>query len=57
MKQLFNYFGIQGLKVGLSVYTGKTQSTLFDGLDKSNDAQKAMADSLQEPPWQKKTPG
>jgi len=42
-----NYFGIPGLQLGASVYTGKTQSTLFNGVDKSNDAQKAMADSSQ----------
>ena len=42
-----NYFGLPGLQVGVSVYSGKTQSTLFDGLDKSDNIQKSMADSSQ----------
>lgn len=40
-----DYYGIQGLKLGLSGYFGKTQSELYDGLDKSDDAAKTMADS------------
>ncbi len=40
-----NYFGIPGLQIGLSTYLGNTQSTLFDGLDKSNADEKATADS------------
>ncbi len=39
------YFGIRGLNLGLSVYAGKTQSSLYDGLDKNNASQLAAADS------------
>ncbi|PWE01175.1 hypothetical protein [Marinilabilia rubra] len=42
-----NYFGIPGLQLGLSTYLGKTQSTLFDGLDKSDSQAEASADSSQ----------
>lgn len=42
-----NYFGIPGLQLGLSTYLGKTQSTLFDGLDKSDSQAEARADSSQ----------
>jgi hypothetical protein len=31
-----DYYGIRGLKVGLAGYFGNTQSTLFDGLSKSD---------------------
>ena len=40
-----NYFGIQGLQLGFSGYTGKTQSSLYNGIDKSDAALVAMADS------------
>ncbi len=39
------YYGIRGLNVGLSGYWGKTQSRLYDGIDKDNDALIAAADS------------
>lgn len=40
-----NYYGFQGLKMGLSGYFGETNSVLFDGLDKSNESDLAVADS------------
>jgi hypothetical protein len=40
-----DFFGVSGLKLGLSGYFGKSQSTLYDGLDKNDDAAQAMADS------------
>jgi len=40
-----NYFGITGLQLGLSAYTGQTQTKLYDGLDKSDAAALATADS------------
>ncbi|MCB2194551.1 MAG: hypothetical protein KQH79_01755 [Bacteroidetes bacterium] len=40
-----DYFGISGLKVGLSGYFGKSQSVLYDDLDKNDDAAIATADS------------
>ncbi len=40
-----NYFGISGLQLGLSGYTGKTQSSMYDGLDKTDVAAIASADS------------
>ena len=40
-----NYFGVSGLQLGLSGYTGKTQSTLFGALDKSDSPSVATADS------------
>ncbi len=40
-----NYFGITGLQLGLSAYTGKTQSTLYDGIEKSDEGAIAIADS------------
>ena len=40
-----DYFGISGLKLGLSGYFGKSQSTLYDGLDKNDDVAKTTADS------------
>ena len=40
-----NYYGLRGLNLGASLYTGKTQSTLYNGLDKSDDFAKAQADS------------
>ncbi|QIA08741.1 hypothetical protein [Draconibacterium halophilum] len=39
------YFGIRGLNLGLSTYLGKTQSRLYNGIDKDDDAAIAMADS------------
>lgn len=40
-----NYFGITGLQWGLSAYTGQTQTSLYNGMDKSDDAAIATADS------------
>jgi len=40
-----DYYGISGLKLGLSGYFGKSQTTLYDGLDKNDDIAKATADS------------
>ncbi len=40
-----NYFGISGLQLGLSAYTGNTQSTLYNGIDKSDTESIALADS------------
>lgn len=39
------YYGILGLNLGLSAYYGKTQSTLYDGIEKGNANEIAMADS------------
>lgn len=39
------YYGISGLNLGLSGYFGNTQSTLYNGLDKTNTAALAKADS------------
>ena len=39
------YYGIRGLNLGLSGYFGKTQSTLYNGIDKNNAALLAKADS------------
>lgn len=39
------YYALRGLNVGLSGYFGKSQSTLYHGLDKSNAAATAKADS------------
>ncbi|WP_068474915.1 hypothetical protein [Saccharicrinis aurantiacus] len=39
------YYGIRGLNVGLSAYFGKTQSTLYDGIQKDDENAVAMADS------------
>lgn len=39
------YYGISGLNLGLSGYFGSTQSTLYNGLDKSNAGAIAKADS------------
>lgn len=39
------YYGIRGLNLGLSGYFGKTQTTLYDGVDKDDNAAIAMADS------------
>lgn len=40
-----NYFGIQGLQLGLSGYAGNTQSTLYHGISKGDEQMVAMADS------------
>ncbi|WP_205461699.1 hypothetical protein [Mangrovibacterium lignilyticum] len=40
-----DYYGVPGLKLGLSGYFGDTQSTLYDGLDKNDRAAEAKADS------------
>lgn len=39
------YYGIRGLNLGVSGYFGKTQSSLYDGLDKNDNAALAVADS------------
>ncbi len=39
------YYGIKSLNIGLSGYFGKTQSSLYNGLDKDDDAAIAIADS------------
>lgn len=39
------YYGIRGLNLGLSGYFGASQSTLYNGLNKSNAAAIAKADS------------
>ena len=39
------YFGIRGLNVGFSGYYGKTQSDLYNGIDKSDKNAMAKADS------------
>ncbi len=41
----FNYFGLKGLQLGLSGYGGKSQSTLYKGVDKGNGTAVAAADS------------
>jgi len=40
-----DYYGISGLKLGLSGYFGKSQSVLYDGLDESDNVAVATADS------------
>lgn len=40
-----NYFGISGLQLGLSAYSGKSQSTLYDDLEKTDDIGVSTADS------------
>lgn len=40
-----DYYGISGLKLGWSTYLGKSQSTLFNGLDKNDSRALAKADS------------
>jgi hypothetical protein len=40
-----DYYGIQGLNIGLSGYFGNTESKLFNGLDKSSETARAAADS------------
>lgn len=40
-----DYYGISNLKVGFAGYFGKTQSTMYNGLDMKDDAALATADS------------
>ncbi len=40
-----SYFGISGLQLGLSGYSGRTRSLLYHGLDKSDSEALAAADS------------
>lgn len=40
-----DYYGIRGLKIGLSSYVGKSQSTLFNNIDTSNSILMSEADS------------
>lgn len=40
-----DYYGIPGLKLGLSTYNGKSQSSLYNGLAKDDQAGIAQADS------------
>jgi len=40
-----NYFGIKGLNLGLALYSGNSQTTLYDGLDLNNNPAVAQADS------------
>lgn len=39
------YFGLRGLNIGLSAYVGKSQSSLYDGINKDDAAALAKADS------------
>ncbi len=39
------YFGVRGLNLGLSGYFGKSQSTLYDGINKDDNNALALADS------------
>lgn len=39
------YFGLRGLNVGISTYLGKTQTSLYDGLDRTDETMISMADS------------
>lgn len=41
----FEYYGINFLKIGVAGYFGKSESILFDGLDKNNDEMILHADS------------
>lgn len=40
-----DYYGLPGLKVGAAVYLGKSQSSLFNGIDKNDELALAQADS------------
>lgn len=40
-----SYYGLPSLNIGLSGYYGKSQSSLYDNLDKSNESLVATADS------------
>jgi len=39
------YYGIRGLNIGLSGYFGRSQSQLYDGIEKDNSDAEAIADS------------
>jgi len=39
------YFGVKNLKIGIAAYKGKTQSSLYENLDRSNDILVKQADS------------
>lgn len=39
------FYGLRGLNIGLSGYFGKTQSTLYNGVDKNDEHSLAVADS------------
>ncbi|MGM0626240.1 MAG: hypothetical protein ACQES0_10190 [Bacteroidota bacterium] len=39
------YFGLRGINLGLSAYSGKSQTSLYDGLEKSDEAALQQADS------------
>ncbi len=39
------YYGLLGMNLGVSAYAGKTQSTLYDGIDKDDNTSVAIADS------------
>ncbi|MBC35799.1 MAG: hypothetical protein CL663_07160 [Bacteroidetes bacterium] len=41
----FDYYAIRNLNIGFAGYLGKTQSTMFDGLDTTDDFLVAQADS------------
>lgn len=40
-----DYYGVQGLNIGLSGYFGNTESKLFNNLDKNSEAARITADS------------
>ncbi|MBT8218768.1 MAG: hypothetical protein KJP00_03035 [Bacteroidia bacterium] len=40
-----SYYGIRGLNLGLSLYTGNSQTSLYDGMDQSNPLEVNRADS------------
>jgi hypothetical protein len=40
-----DYYGISGLKLGISTYNGKSQSTMYNGIDKNDHAAINVADS------------
>jgi len=39
------YFGLRGLNIGVSTYLGKTQTSLYDGLNRNDESMISMADS------------
>jgi len=41
----FSYYGYKGLNLGLSTYLGESESSAYEGLDLSNEAAVASADS------------
>ena len=40
-----DYYGISGLSLGISGYFGKSQSTMYNGINKNNETEIAVADS------------